>query len=84
MDDITTRFEQCLLRHLRLVKPDSVNYAVELVQLGLDSMTAVALLLDMEKTFDIRFPDEMLAEATFRTAGALKEAVQLLRERQAS
>jgi len=84
MDDITTRFEQCLLRHLRLVKPDSVNYAVELVQLGLDSMTAVALLLDMEKTFDIRFPDEMIGEDTFRTAGALKKAVQLLRERKAS
>ena len=47
-------------------------------------MTAVAVLLDMEKTFDIRFPDDMLVEGTFRTAGKLKEAVQLLRERQAS
>jgi acyl carrier protein len=47
-------------------------------------MTAVAVLLDMEKTFEIRFPDEMLVEGTFRTAGVLKKAVQLLRERQAS
>jgi acyl carrier protein len=47
-------------------------------------MTAVALLLDMEKTFAIRFPDDMIVEGTFRTAGALKKAVQLLRERQAS
>ena len=84
MDNITTRFEQCLRRHLRLVMPDSINYDVELAQLGLDSMTAVAVLLDMEKTFGIRFPDEMLVEGTFRTAGKLKEAVQLLRERQAS
>jgi acyl carrier protein len=84
MDDITTQFEQCLRRHLRLVKPDSINYDVELVQLGLDSMTAVALLLDMEKTFNIRFPDDMIVEGTFRTAGALKKAVQLLRERQPS
>jgi len=61
-----------------LGEADSVNYTVELVQLGLDSMTAVAVLLDMEKTFGIRFPDEMLVEGTFRTAGALKEAVQLL------
>lgn len=83
MDDITLEFEQCLRRHLRLVKPGSIDYAVELVQLGLDSMTAVAILLDMEKTFDIRFPDEMIAEDTFRTAGALKKAVQLLRERKA-
>ena len=84
MDDITTRFEQCLRRHLRLVKPDSINYDVELAQLGMDSMTAVALLLDMEKTFNIRFPDDMLVEGTFRTAGKLKGAVQFLRERQAS
>ena len=48
------------------------------MQLGLDSMTAVALFLDMEKMFDIRFPDDMLVEGTFRTAGGLKEAVELL------
>jgi acyl carrier protein len=71
-----------LRRHLRLVKPDSVNYAVELVHLGLDSITAVALLLDMEKMFDIRFPEDMLIQDTFRTAGRLKEAVQKLREQQ--
>ena len=57
---------------------------MELAQLGLDSMTAVAVLLDMEKTFKIRFPDDMLVEGTFRTAGNLKEAVQMLRERQGS
>ncbi len=84
MDDITNRFEECLRRHLRSAKPDPINYDVELAQLGLDSMTAVAVLLDMEKTFNIRFPDDMLVEGTFRTAGKLKEAIQLLRERQAS
>ena len=84
MDDITTQFEECLRRHLRSAKADSINYDVELAKLGLDSMTAVAVLLDMEKTFNIRFPDEMLVEGTFRTAGKLKEAVQTLRERQAS
>jgi Acyl carrier protein len=84
MDDITIQFEECLRRHLRSAKPTAINYEVELVQLGLDSMTAVAVLLDMEKTFGIRFPDDMLVEGTFRTAGRLKEAVQLLRARKAS
>ena len=63
MDDITIQFEEALRRHLRSAKPDAINYDAELVQLGLDSMTAVAVLLDMEKTFNIRFPDEMLVEA---------------------
>ena len=84
MDDITTQFEEVLRRHLRSAKADAINYEVELVQLGLDSMTAVAVLLDMEKTFNIRFPDDMLVEGTFRTAGRLKEAVQKLREQKAS
>ncbi|MGH7984582.1 MAG: phosphopantetheine-binding protein [Candidatus Udaeobacter sp.] len=61
-----------------------MNYDIDLAQLGLDSMTAVAVLLDMEKTFGIRFPDDMLVEGTFRTAGRLKEAVQKLRAQQAS
>ena len=84
MDDITTQFEECLRRHLRSAKPNPINYEVEFAQLGLDSMTAVAVLLDLEKTFNIRFPDDMLVEGTFRTAGRLKEAVQKLRKRQAS
>jgi acyl carrier protein len=83
MDDITAPFEEVLRRHLRSAMPNSIDYQVELAQLGLDSMTAVAVLLDMEKTFGIRFPDDMLVEGTFRTAARLKEAVQLLRERQA-
>jgi len=84
MDDITTQFEEALRRHLRSAKPTAINYETELVQLGLDSMTAVAVLLDMEKTFNIRFPDEMLVEGTFKTAGKLKEAVEMLRERKAA
>jgi acyl carrier protein len=84
MDDITTQFEECLRRHLRSPKTESINYDVELAQQGLDSMTAVAVLLDMERTFNIRFPDDMLVEGTFRTAGRLKEAVKLLRQRQPS
>ena len=84
MDDITTQFEEVLRRHLRSAKADAINCDTELAQLGLDSMTAVAVLLDMEKTFGIKFPDDMLVEGTFRTAGRLKEAVQKLREQQTS
>ena len=50
-----------------MVKPDSVNCGVAHAT-RLDSMTEVALFLDMEKMFDIRFPDDMLVEGTSRTA----------------
>ena len=46
MDNITTRIEQ----YRRPAPP-----LAEFVQLGRDSTTTVRLLLDMEKTFDIRF-----------------------------
>lgn len=82
MDDIITQFEEVLHRHLRSTK--AINYDAELAQLGMDSMTAVAVLLDMEKAFQIRFPDDMLVEGTFRTAGKLKEAVQSLRAQKTS
>ena len=78
MDEITTPFEEVLRRHLRSTK--DINYDMELSKLGMDSMTAVAVLLDMEKAFNIRFPDEMLVEGTFRTAGKLREAIQILRQ----
>ena len=84
MDDFSTQFEEVLRRHLRSAKADSIDYNLELVQLGLDSMTAIAVLLDMEKSFSIRFPDDMLVEGTFRTAGRLKDAVRELQAQQAS
>jgi acyl carrier protein len=82
MDDTITQFEEVLRRHLRSTK--EIDYDAELSQLGMDSMTAVAVLLDMEKAFNVRFPDEMLVEGTFRTARKLREAIQVLRERKAS
>jgi acyl carrier protein len=84
MEDITAEFEQCLRRHLRTASSVPIKYDMDLAQLGLDSMTAVAVLLDMEKTFGIRFPDDMLVEGTFRTAGNLKKAVEQLRQQKAT
>lgn len=84
MADFDTQFEEVLRRHLRAAKADSIDYNLELVQLGLDSMTAIAVLLDMEKSFNIRFPDDMLVEGTFRTAGRLRDAVRELQSQQAS
>ena len=56
MDDITTQFEEALRRHLRSAKPNAINYDMELVQLGLDSMTAVAVLLKWKRRLTFVFP----------------------------
>jgi len=53
---------------------------VELVTLGLDSLSAINLLLDIEDTFSIAFPDELLNESTFRSNSSLEAVLKTLVE----
>lgn len=82
-DYVTTRFGQCCVGTW-LVKPGSVNYAVELAQLGLDSMSALAIVPGMEKSSTFVFPATCSLKVAFYASGRLKEAVQLLRAQQQS
>lgn len=84
---LSETFEQTLENVLRTHLPtlennaDPVPMDVPLVDLGLDSLRAVSLVLDLEDTFGFEFPDTMLSEATFHTAAALSEAVKSLLDR---
>jgi acyl carrier protein len=79
-------FEQTLENVLRMQLPGladldgPVPMDTPLSDLGLDSLRAVSLVLDLEDTFEIEFPDEMLLEATFRTGRALRQAITTLLE----
>ena len=46
-----------------------------LYELGLDSMAAVNLLLELEETYSVIFPDTLLTDSTFETPLALKSAI---------
>jgi acyl carrier protein len=52
----------------------------DLGKLGLDSMAAIDLLLDLEKEFQIQIPDSLLTAEAFATGGALAAAIQPLLE----
>ena len=79
MDEITRRVRQCLYKHLEFVEAGAeFDMNEELRKLGLDSMNAIALLLDVEKEFAINFPDDMLVPQTFATGEAIVAAVQKL------
>ena len=54
--------------------------STELVRLGLDSMSAISLLLDLEDAFKITFPRDMLDPKIFRTGDTLLAAVRRLVE----
>jgi acyl carrier protein len=46
-----------------------------LADLGLDSMSVVSLLVDLEAGYGIEFPDELLTAETFDTVGSLWTAL---------
>ena len=81
MDDIDKQLESdaflgLLYGHL---KQSGDVYALSmesnLYELGLDSMAAVNLLLELEEIYGIIFPDTLLSESTFETPMALKAAI---------
>ncbi len=66
-------------KHLRGV--DSLTVVSQdalLGELGLDSLSAINLLFDVEQEFSITIPDDLLTEKTFRTVSSLAAAVSEL------
>jgi acyl carrier protein len=64
--------------HLRTVPGDVDWSSASLPDLGLDSMTAIELVLHIEDTFGVQFPEELLVRETFATFPALCAAVESL------
>lgn len=69
--EIPLDFQLAVLRHLPYAEADALTPDAELAALGLDSMGVVELLGDLEETFGLELPDELLTEETFATAGSL-------------
>jgi acyl carrier protein len=80
------RFLAAIERHATLQVPAGQAIGdAPLADLGLDSMSTVGLLLDLEETFDLVFDERYLSAATFSTPRTLWEATAaMLAERAAS
>ena len=78
---MNAQLETILRRYLVLVpEGQDVPLETELPALGLDSMSALTLLLELEEIFDISFPDSLLNATTFRSAKSLENVIQMLRK----
>jgi len=81
MEDINRQFDpeaflDILYAHLKQIGgADSLTMESNLYVLGLDSMAAVNLLLELEEIYGVVFPDTILTESTFETPMALKSAI---------
>lgn len=66
------RFETVIRSNLQFLEADQpLDPKGSLFDLGLDSMGTIQLLLELEETFEVTFPDEVLTAETFATAGSL-------------
>ncbi|WP_433272778.1 phosphopantetheine-binding protein [Actinosynnema sp. CS-041913] len=72
-------FEKLLRTHLPLLGDDPLPGSTVLAELGLDSMSTIGLLLDLEESFEVRFPDDALSPETFATASSLWAVLSRLR-----
>jgi len=62
--------------HLRTVPLDVDWTTVKLPDLGLDSMSAIELVLAIEDAFGTQFPEESLVRETFATIKSLETVVR--------
>jgi acyl carrier protein len=66
---------EVLTRHLRRIPAEVDWTTVSLPDLGLDSMSAIELVLDIEETFGAQFPEALLVRETFATFESLETVV---------
>jgi acyl carrier protein len=72
-------FANLLAKHLR-TPPGAppVPFDRDLFELGLDSLSAVRLVLELEETFEITFPETMISAELFASAATLERVVSQL------
>lgn len=78
MTAIPSAFQDILRPFLPFADSGELSESSELGALGLDSMSIVALLADIEDRYGLELPDEILNEATFATVGSLWQTLSAL------
>jgi acyl carrier protein len=77
------QFVAILRNHLKYLRPDAeLDLHQPLKPLGLDSMAAVDLLLDIEDAYGVTLPDKYLTEQTFSTSATLWSVISGLRQKE--
>ncbi|HEY7211253.1 MAG TPA: phosphopantetheine-binding protein [Bryobacteraceae bacterium] len=78
-ENFDRRFNDVLLQYLRsLSNLEEVPAGTDLMKLGLDSMAAVSLLLDLEEKFGVVFPADTINVQLYSSAEVLRSALLAL------
>jgi acyl carrier protein len=82
--DLIAKIRQVLRAHGRLpVDVDTLSDQADLFRAGMSSHASVNVMLALEDTFDVEFPDQMLTRSVFETVGGIAAAVGELKEQPA-
>ena len=74
------QIRQVLSEHARLsVDMATLDDQDDVFRAGMTSHASVSLMLALEDTFEVEFPDEMLKKATFESVAAIEAALIRLR-----
>lgn len=82
--EITRAVGAVVRRHLPEDVAGSIVSDATLTDLGLGSLAVAELIVDLEQTFGVEFPEHMVVPETFRSVETIAAAVQALRASQAS
>jgi acyl carrier protein len=78
-DGINTQVRQVVSEHARLsVDVTSLGDDADLFAAGMTSHASVNLMLALEDSFDLEFPDDMLKRSVFESVGAISAAIEEL------
>lgn len=77
---LSAEIRQVLRDHARLpVDVDAIDEHADLFQAGMSSHASVNVMLALEDSFEIEFPDAMLKRSVFASIAAIDAAVRDLR-----
>lgn len=79
MNDLTARIREILKEHGRLSQDAvSIQDTTDLYQAGMTSHASVNVMLALEGTFEVEFPDHMLTRNVFNSIASIRDALEQL------
>ena len=79
--ELDTEIRVVLDQHARLsVSASQLGSGDDLFAAGMSSHASVSVMLALEDTFDLEFPDEMLKRSVFASVTSIRVAVSQLQE----
>ena len=82
--DTAGRIRDILRQHGRLANVDAIATAQDLYAAGLTSFAAVQVMLALEETFDVEFPERMLNRRSFASIDAIAGCLREISPRRAA